>query len=322
MNASEIHEAHRRIAGEIVRTPLVEVPAAYLGRDDMRLLLKLECLQRGGAFKTRGATHFLGRLLERGPVTGVITYSSGNHGRAVAEAAARAGVAAVVTVPESIDPSKAAAICAAGAELVAAGNTSESRKQVALELAAKRGLEVVPPFDHDWIIAGQGTVGAEILEEVEDLAGVWAPVGGGGLASGVAAIVHAERPRVPIYTVEPEGAAALARSLESGEREQLAACDSVAEGLLPLAIGARNLAILRAAGVESVTLSEEVILAAFRRLRRELDIACEPSGAVAPAPLLFPHLVPAGRHAPAGTHVAIVSGGNISDERLAQLLES
>ncbi len=320
MDIDAIRAAYRRIRSTVERTPLAAVPADRLPRRDVELLLKLECRQRSGAFKARGATHFLERLREESPsVRGVVTYSSGNHGRAVAEAARAAGLAAVVTVPDGIDPSKAAAITAAGAELIRAGGTSESRREAAIATAESRGFAIVPPFDHDWIIAGQGTVGLEILDEVFELAGVWIPVGGGGLAAGVATAIRAVRPEARIYGVEPEGAASLAASLAAGTRTLLERAHSVADGLLPLQVGERNWAILSEARVEGVTVSEEEIVDSLRILRA-LGIESEPSGAVAAAPLLLADRIAAGGAAPPGTHVAIVSGGNVAPERLRKLL--
>jgi threonine dehydratase len=299
---------------------VVEVDPRWLPRSDVRLFLKLECRQRSGSFKARGANHFLARLLEGEPPPGVVTYSSGNHGRAVAEAAREQGIPAVVTVPDDVDRSKESAIQAAGAETMRAGPTSASREEVARRIARERGYVVVPPFDHAWIVAGQGTTALEILEQVPEVTAVWAPVGGGGLASGIATVFSELQPDATIYAVEPETAAPFAASHQAGERVVLESVASVADGLLPLGIGELNWNLLSRAGAQPVTLSDERILASLRRLRRDLEIESEPSGAVAPAPLLFSDEVPEGAAAPPGVHVAVVSGGNVAAERLARLL--
>jgi len=311
-----IEEARRRLAGRVVRTPLVEVPSRWLP-DGARLFLKLEDRQRSGSFKARGATHFIDRLCDEREPSGVVTYSSGNHGRAVAEAAAARRIPALVTVPEAIDGAKAAAIIEAGAELVRAGPTSESRRERAEAIAAERGWKVIPPFDHEWIIEGQSTVAAEIIEDLPLLSDLWVPVGGGGLAAGSAAALAAHAPQARLHAVEPEGAAAYAASVRQGRRVRLERAESVADGLLPLSIGERNWAWLLRVAAQPVTVSERRILASWRILRRELGVPAEPSGAVAAAPLLA-----AGPStALPGLHVAIVSGGNIDPARVARLLD-
>ena len=189
----------------------------------------------------------------------------------------------LVTVPETSTPSKIT-MHAAGAEVVRAGDTSESRRERALAIAAERGWAVIPPFDHDWIIAGQGTVALEILEAAPDAVGLWTPVGGGGLAAGVTTVVKDLRPTCEVFAVEPAGAACFGVALESGRRVPLGAAQSMADGLLPLEVGVRNWEILSTRGARSVLVSEVEIRESLRRLRG-LGIATEPSGAVAAAPL-------------------------------------
>lgn len=310
-----LDEARRRIAGRVSRTPLIEVPGRWLPTG-ARLFLKLECEQVSGSFKARGAAHFIDRLCDARMPPGVLTFSSGNHGRAVAEAASARRIPALVTVPEGIDGSKARAIVEAGAELVRAGTTSESRRVRAEEIAAERGWTVIPPFDHEWIIEGQSTVAAEIIEDLPEASDLWAPVGGGGLAAGSAALLAARAPHVRLHAVEPEGAAAYAESVRRGRRVRLERAESAADGLLPLSIGERNWTWLCRVAARPVTVSERQILASLRRLRLDLSVAAEPSGAVAPAALLT---AGTGAEIP-GVHVAIISGGNIDPERLAGLL--
>ncbi len=322
MNWESIEEAQRRIEKSIVRTLLFEVPSRFCPMG-ARVLLKLENTQISGSFKARGAFNFIDRLCSAPTLPpGVVTFSSGNHGRAVAEAAAARGLPALVTVPDDVDSAKAAAIAAAGAEVVRAGPTSESRCERALAIAEERGWTVIPPFDHDWIIEGQATAAAEILEDCPDLTDLWVPVGGGGLSAGSAATLLARGPEVRLHAVEPAGAAGYAESVARGERVRLEGTASVADGLLPLAIGERNWAWLRRIEAHPVTVTEAMILASFRRMRLDLGIEAEPSGAVAAAPLLFP---PRSERSEAGllpgVHVAIVSGGNVDSLRVQRLLE-
>ncbi|MFN0060221.1 MAG: threonine/serine dehydratase [Planctomycetota bacterium] len=322
IDSTDVRAAAKLIAAQIERTPLFAVPPALVARADVRLFLKLECRQRSGSFKARGARHFVARLLAAGsPPAGVITYSSGNHGTAVAEAGRDAGLGVLVTVPENVDAVKESAMRAAGAEVVRAGGTSESRRERALAIAAERGWAVIPPFDHDWIIAGQGTVALEILDEVPNVVGVWTPVGGGGLAAGVTTVVKDLLPACEVFAVEPAGAACFGVALRSGRRVPLGAAESMADGLLPLEVGARNWEILSTRGVRSVLVSEGEIRESLRRLRG-IGVATEPSGAVAAAPLIAAGgaVAALATRIPPGVHVAIVSGGNVAPARLASLL--
>ena len=315
--ASGLAATMRRLEGRIRRTPLREVTRAECPNlpDGVRVFLKLECTQVSGAFKARGARNFIARLLDDAPPAGVITYSSGNHGRAVAEAAAAAEIPALITVPTSIDPSKEAAILAAGAECVHAGNTSESRHVEALKIAEERGWMVIPPFDHEWIIEGQSTVAAEVFEELPEVTDLWAPVGGGGLSAGCARAIAARAPHVRLHAVEPVGAAAYGASVAAGERVSLESSASVADGLLPLSIGALNWTALQEVSARSVEVTEEQILENLRRLR-SIGVEAEPSAAVSSAPLLSSNAMPS-----PGVHVAVVSGSNVDPARLERLLE-
>ncbi|MGE4601925.1 MAG: pyridoxal-phosphate dependent enzyme [Planctomycetota bacterium] len=312
-------EAARMLREKLIRTPLVQIPSHLVVAGPDRLLVKLECCQRSGSFKARGATHFLERLLQEGVPAGVLTYSSGNHGRAVAEAAEVLGIPALVVAPGSIDPLKAQAVIDAGAELVRVGPTSDERKQRAEQIAADRGWTIIPPFDHDWIMAGQGTLMLEIIDEIGTVDHLWVPVGGGGLSAGCAAVAAAQIPGCQVHTVEPEGSAALARSIAQGRRLRLESSTSEADGLLPLTIGQRNWEVLSSVGVVAEVIDEDQLLESLRILRCDCQIEAEPSGACSVAPLLVPTT---GEALPGGTHVAVISGGNVSDERLERLLRS
>ena len=227
-----------RAASERVRpiarvTPLVDV-SAPAGRP---LFLKCESLQPAGAFKIRGAYNMVVQLTPDQRARGVITYSSGNHGQAMALAAQRLGAPAVVVMPTTAPKMKIEGAKSFGAEVILAGTTSNDRRERAEAEAAARGLTMVPPFDHEWIIAGQGTAGLEILEQRPDVAAVLVPIGGGGLVSGVAAAVKQSRPDVKVIGVEPLGAAAMKASVDAGHLVTLPSTHTIADGLMPVRPG-------------------------------------------------------------------------------------
>ncbi len=215
-----------------MRTSLVEA-GALSDSVGHRVYLKLENQQPSGAFKLRGAWTALRRLPEDRRRVGVITYSSGNHGQAVAFAANRLGVRAVIVMPETAPRAKVEGVERWGGEIVLAGTTSEDRLAKANEIMAAEGLAVIPPFDHPDVIAGQGTVGLEIVEDLPDVAHVAVPVGGGGLCAGISTALEALRPEAAVTAVEPEGAATYAAALIRGEPVRLESTKSVADGLLP-----------------------------------------------------------------------------------------
>lgn len=274
--------------------------------------LKLESQQPTGAFKTRGAWTAVRRLPPAERARGVITYSSGNHGQAVAFAAHRLGARAVIVMPETAPGTKVDGVRRCGGEVVFAGQTSEDRHRRAMELAASEGLTVIPPFDHPDVVSGQATVAVEILEQLPQVEWVAAPVGGGGLASGIAAGLAALKPAARLATVEPEGSAALAAALKAGHVVRLDRTASIADGLLPLSVGKLNFAILHGRA-EPVLVSEEAIVEATWWLNVEKQLAVEPSGAVTTA------AVRSGAFRPTGPTVLVVSGGNVDPAVLARL---
>ena len=312
---AEIQAAAPRIASLARRTPVLEasVPACA------RLFLKCENMQPAGAFKIRGAANMLQQLPPAERAHGVITYSCGNHGQAVALAAKSLGVPAVIVMPTTAPPIKVEGVRRCGAEVIFEGTTSADRRTRAEAEAAARGLTIIPPFDHPWIIAGQGTAGLEVLEQVPDAALVLVPVGGGGLASGVAAAVKQSRPDVRVIGVEPRGANAMQRSLEAGHPVTIARSQSIADGLLPVRPGDLTFAHVQAFIDEVVTVADEDIVAALRWLYYDARLVVEPSGATALAALLS-GAVPA--PAPSsGPAVAVLSGGNVSPASLSALLD-
>jgi threonine dehydratase len=306
VSLDDIAAAAERIRDVALRTPLLDVGSVSL---------KCENLQPMGAFKIRGAANMLIRLGDaaRG---GVITYSSGNHGQAMAMAAQMLGIPAVVVMPETAPRVKVDGARKYGAEVIFAGTTSLDRKQRADAEAAARGLTMVPPFDHPWIVAGAGTVGLEILEQRADVSVVYVPAGGGGLIAGVAAAIKQRRPDVRVVGVEPAGAPKMSASRAAGRPVTLEKTASIADGLLALRPGEVTFAHLQAFVDDVVTVPEEAIVDAIRWLFREARLVVEPSGAVTVAAILQ-----AGLPRAPGT-VAIISGGNVSAEDYVRYLRS
>ena len=314
-----IRAAARILDGIAMRTPLVG-----FGSADGRVLLKAESLQPIGAFKIRGAYTTVASLGAETRARGVITYSSGNHAQGVARAARLFGIPAVVVMPSDAPAVKRARVAADGAEIVVVGTASEERRLVAERIAAERGLTVVPPYDDDRIIAGQGTCGLEIAEAVRDLALVLVPVGGGGLASGVAAAVKAVHPRARVIGVEPELAADARESLETGRIVTWPAdlvSRTIADGTRTQALGRRTFAHLSALMDAVVTVSEAEIAAAVRLAAEESRLVVEPSGALTVAAVRF-HREEIGTPVGAGTVVAVVSGGNVDPAEYRHYLEA
>src|SRR6266567_2516596 len=266
-----IRAARERIRAVAKVTPLTDV-SAIAGRS---LWLKCESLQPGGAFKIRGAYNMVAQLSDDERRRGVITYSSGNHGQAVAIAARALGAPAVVVMPTTAPAIKVAGAKGFGAEVVFEGTTSLHRRAKAEEIAAARGLTMVPPFDHEWIIAGQGTLGLEILEQCHDIGTVLVPIGGGGLISGVAAAIKLSKPSRPgiaVIGIEPSGAASMKNSIESGEVRTLDGAHSIADGLMAVRPGDLNFAHVRKFVDRIDTVDDEEIAAAVRWLFEQAKI--------------------------------------------------
>jgi threonine dehydratase len=316
---ADVRAAAERLRGVAVRTPLVQ-----FGPPAERRFLKAESLQPIGAFKLRGAYAAISTLSPEALARGVITYSSGNHAQGVARAARLLGAPAVVVMPSDAPAVKRERVALDGAQIVVVGTASDERQQVAEEIAAKRGLAIIPPFDDDRIIAGQGTIGLELIEDLPDLAVVLVPIGGGGLASGVAVAVRALRPGVRVIGVEPELAADARDSLAQGEIVSWPAelvSRTIADGTRTQAIGVRNFAHLSALLDSIVTVSEIEIAAGVRLAAERSRLVVEPSGALAVAALAF-HARKLGLDGDDGPIVAIASGGNVDPERYLELLEA
>ena len=306
---ADIQQAADRVRAIARVTPLLDV-TSLAGRS---LLLKCESMQPGGAFKIRGAYNMVAQLTGEQRARGVVTYSSGNHGQAMALAARELGAPAVVVMPTTAPSIKVEGARAFGAEVIFAGTTSAERKVRAEQEASQRGLTMVPPFDHEWIIAGQGTLGLEILEQRPDVAAVLVPVGGGGLLAGVAAAIKQSKPSVRVIGVEPSGAAAMKASLEQGHPVTLDKTASVADGLMPVRPGDLTFAHAQRYVDEVVTVEDDQIIDAVLWLFTRAKVVAEPSGAATVAVAL------AGIVNVPGPLVAIVSGGNIGLEKLEEL---
>jgi threonine dehydratase len=308
-----VRAAAATLRGVAVRTPLL--PSAALSeRFGARVWLKPEMLQRGGAFKFRGAYTFVAGLSVEERERGVIAPSSGNHAQAVALAARLFGIRATVVMPTTVTPAKRDGAERLGARVVLAGTTTRDRMDRAVELVAEEGLTLVPPFDDETIIAGQATTGLEIVEDLPTVDTVLVPVGGGGLSAGVAAAVKQLVPSARIVGVEPAGAAKLTAARQAGQPVSLPHTASIADGLMSIRVGTINFAHHQAFLDDVVTVPDEAIIDAMRHLLDRSKLVAEPSGAITAAALL----TRAARAA--GDTVVVLSGGNIEWRGLTELL--
>ncbi len=301
-----IRGAATRLRGLIHRTPLLS--SRSLGEiHGVEVYLKPENLQRAGAFKIRGALNALLLAKERGALgpSGVLTYSSGNHGQAVALAAKLLGVAALVVVPEDVTRVKRSAIEGYGASVVPCGTTSEDRHQGALRLAKETGAHIIPPYDHPDIIAGQGTIALEVLEDLPDVEAVILPVGGGGLIAGVSLGLKALRPGVQVIGAEPTTANDTALSLAAGVRVQGLPSRTIADGLRALAPGELTFEAIRRHVDRVLCVDDDEIRHAQRFLLERAKLLTEPSGAITTA--VYQRF---GSELRARKIVLVLSGGN------------
>lgn len=314
MTFEDIEAAAERLRGSVVRTGLVPFPS---GDDGRRLWLKPESLQPTGAFKLRGAYNAMLQRVDEARRCGVVTHSSGNHARAVAWVARALGVRATIVMPDSTPEIKVAAVRALGAGVVIV--TPDERDTRAFDLAGERGLLLVPPYDDPAVVAGQGTVGLEIVADLPEVDVVLVPVSGGGLIAGVATAVKAVAPHTAVIGVEPELAADAAESFRRGERVSWPVADTyrtIADGLRTTSVGAVPWAQITRYVDDIVTVSEEEIRDTVRRIALDARLVAEPSGAVATAAYLHqPDRLPS-----SGRFVAVVSGGNIAPQLLAEIL--
>lgn len=311
----DVLDAAERLEGTLRRTPVFRWRLLEACTGAAVCLLKLENRQRTGSFKLRGALNALLGIDPLQRANGVVAFSSGNHGQAVARAAKILGAPATIVLPDDAEPAKRAAVSAYGADIVTYQRGVEEREAVAEAVVAERGGMLIPPFDHPRVIAGQGTATLELLGQAGDaLDLVVVPVGGGGLAAG-AAVVAASRPHGPrVVGVEPEGADDTRRSLEAGRRVRIDDPKSIADGLLPECPGELTFEINRRLLEAVVTVSDAEIAAATLALWQRAKLVVEPSGAAGVAAAAFGALDVSGKRVG-----IVISGGNVSPERAAML---
>ena len=308
---TEVESAARRLAGIAVPTPLLPSDAvSEMAGANVRL--KCESLQRAGSFKIRGAYNFVSQLSDEQVASGIITYSSGNHAQAVALSGKLRGVRVVVVMPTTAPKVKRDGAEGLGAEVIYEGTTSLERRAKAEEVAEEQGLVIVPPFDHRHIIAGQGTVGLEIAREWPDVDLVLAPIGGGGLASGVAASVKRLLPAAKVIGVEPVGAASMRKALDEERPVVIDKIDTIADGLAPVMVGELTYEHAYNLMDDVVTVSDEAIREATALLVGKQKLIVEFSGAAATAALLSKVVDVADARV-----AVIISGGNLDPTLLA-----
>lgn len=313
VSLDDVQAARRRIAPRVRRTPTLPAPA--LGeRIGTALRLKAELFQVTGSFKVRGVANALATLSAAELAQGLITLSAGNHGAALAWAATTAGSHATIVMPATAVPSKVAAVRSYGGAPIL---TAESLLETCTAIQQKRNLTLIHPFDDPAVIAGQGTLGLEILEDAPDCEAVVVPVGGGGLISGIAAAVKRLRPEVAVIGVEPTGADAMARSLAAGKPVRLERTQTVADGLAAPFAGENTYAHVRTLVDRVVLVDDDAIMRALRLLVEHAKLVPEPAGAAGIAALL----TGATGLPPATRVVCVVSGGNVNENLLPRLLQ-
>ena len=313
ISLSDLTAAAARIARVAVRTPLLPVDALseQLG---VEVWIKPEMLQRGGAFKFRGAYNFLAQLTPAERARGVIAPSSGNHAQAVALAARLFGCRAVVVMPTTVTSAKRGGAERLGARIELAGTTTQDRYERAEELVEAEGFTMVPPYDHAWIIAGQGTAGLEIVDDLADVGTVLVPVGGGGLSAGLSTAIKLRAPNARVIGVEPANAPKLSQARAAGRPVRIPPTNGLADGLLAVEVGGLTFAHHQAYVDDVVQVDDAALPRAMRMLLNRMKLVTEPSGAITLAALME------GIVAPAGKTVAVLSGGNIEWDGLVSLL--
>lgn len=310
VSKADILSAARKLRGIAVRTPLL--PAPYLGDD---VWLKPEMLQRGGAFKLRGAYNFISRLSPKVRKRGVVAPSSGNHAQAVALAAQLLGAPATVVMPTTVTQAKRGGAERLGARIELAGTTTQDRMDRAMEIVAAEGATLVPPYDDPLIIAGQGTVGTEIIKDMPRVATVLVPVGGGGLSAGVAAAIKLHRPKARVIGVEPVGAPKLSRARAAGKPVRLEKTGSIADGLMAVEIGHLTFEHHQRFMDDVVLVEDDAMRRAVRLLLDRGKLVAEPSGAITAAAVME------GLVSLEGPTVVVLSGGNIEWDGLSSTME-
>ncbi|AMK22192.1 MULTISPECIES: threonine ammonia-lyase [unclassified Sphingobium] len=319
ISAADVEDAARIIAPAAIRTPLLE-NAVLNERCGRRVLVKFEGAQHSGSFKFRGAYNRLARLSAAERKAGVVAWSSGNHAQGVAFAARLLGIAATIVMPADAPAIKTANTRALGAEIVAYDRFTENREEIATTLATERGAVLVPSFDDPFIMAGQGTIGLEIMEQAAEwgakIGQILVNCGGGGMVSGIATVVKARQPGVAIYAVEPEGFDDTARALASGVRESVSPdARSICDALLSPTPGALTFPINRALLSGGLVVNDDQVREAMRLAFSALKLVVEPGGAVALAAMLA-GLAPAAEDA----SVVVISGSNVDPDAYARII--
>ena len=310
---SDIEAAAAVLKPVAVRTPLLPADAIS-DHAGAAVWIKPEMLQRGGAFKFRGAYNFLSRMDPEQRQRGVIAPSSGNHAQAVALAAKLFGVPATVVMPTTVTAAKRGGAERLGARVILAGKTTADRMGKAEDLVREEGLSLVPPYDHPWIIAGQGTVGLEIAEDMPEVEAVLVPVGGGGFSAGLATAIKLKLPNARVIGVEPTVAPKLSRARGAGKPVKLDHTSGLADGLLAVEIGHLAFAHHQQFVDDVVLVDDDALCRAMRLLLDRMKLVVEPSGAITVAALME------GKFKPRGPTVAVLSGGNIEWDGLRELL--
>jgi threonine dehydratase len=311
----DVERAAQRLAGVAHRTPVL-TSRTLDERTGAQVQVKAECFQRGGAFKFRGAFNKISSLDEDTLRRGVLAYSSGNHAQAVAIAAALLGSRATIVMPEDAPAAKLDATRGYGADVVQYDRWTESREEIGATLAEERGLALVRPYDDPLIMAGQGTVALELLEDAPpELDVLLVPMSGGGLMAGCATVAKAQRPRIRAVGVEPEAGNDTRRSLAAGERVRIDVPPTIADGLQATEPGELTFEVNRRRVDEVVTVSDQEIVEAMAFLFDRLKLVAEPSGAVGVAALLSGKLEARGRSVG-----VVLSGGNVGVARFAELV--
>ena len=307
----EIRQAAERIQPIVKRTPVMH-SRGFDAEAGITAFFKCENFQTGGAFKIRGASNFVYSIPKADLPQGVVAFSSGNHAQAVAIAARSVGIPATLVMPTDAPRSKLEATRAQGAKIVEYDRFRDDRAAIGARIAAETGATLVPPFDHPWIIAGQGTAALELMEEVRDLDALVVPIGGGGLMSGCSIAAKHLRPEIRVIGVEPENGNDAFLSIQAGTRIEVPPPDTIADGLRTPVPGAITFPILQRNVERVVLVSDDEIRAAVKFLLMRMKILVEPSGAVGAAAALFGKLPPG-----LGRAGIVLSGGNVDWELLA-----
>jgi threonine dehydratase len=308
----DIEQAAERIKSIAQRTPVM-TSHAFNEKSGVDAVFKCENFQKGGAFKIRGAANFLYSIPQADLPRGVVAYSSGNHAQAVAIAAKSVGAPATLVMPEDAPRAKLEATRAQGPRIVIYDRFKEDRGAIGAKISAETGATLVPPYDHPWTMAGQGTVALELLEQAPDLDALVVCVGGGGLIAGCAIAAKHIKPSIRIFGVEPADANDTYLSFAAGKRVEIAAPGTIADGLRAQSPGALTFPVIQKYVEQIVLVSDEEIRATVKFLLTRMKILVEPSGAVSAAAAMFGKL-PKGL----GRVGIVVSGGNVDFEQLAE----